>query len=305
MAISHVSDNIVVGEQDDFSTVAADFNEIAGYVESFSYNEVENLDKFASVGSGAKYSNIEEQLYYVEGTLTTKATKSSLGFMIKAVLGNYEVTDGKYSAEVDTGSKSYWTIKAQHNDTQVAVITGVVFTNFQFEVSVDGYLVLTADYIAQKCDIETEVIDGTVPEDDVYVWLDCKGQVGSDNFVANTFSISGDWNVDATEGRGIQTAGTGERRLLKDVIRHRCNVSGSVDYRVNGDLDVFGYADNVTAQDVVLTASRGADNEHTFTLEKCKLDNKEQEVNNEDSIKEGSFDIEGLNIKITGDVENE
>jgi len=301
MAISHVSDNIVVGEQNDFPTKAETFDEVVGYVESFSYNEVENLDKFASVGSGAKYSNIEEQLYYVEGTLTTKATKSSLPFMLKAVLGNYSVDNGTYTAEIDKGNKSYWTVKAQHNDTQVAVITGVVFTNFQFEVSVDGYLVLTADYIGQKCSIETESIDGTVPEDDVYVWLDCNGKVGSDEFVANTFSVSGDWNVDATEGRGIQTASDGERRLLKDVIRHRCNVSGSVDYRVNGDLNIFGYSDNITSQDVVLTASRGSENTHTFTLENCKLDNKEQDVNNEDSIKEGSFDIEGINIIVEGD----
>lgn len=300
MVISNVSDKVAVGLQSDISTIATTTDLLMGKIESLTYQEIESLDKFASVGDDSTYGDIEEQLYYVEGVLTTKLTKNSVENVLEACLGEKTSATGTYTFEVKNNSTKYYTFKARHNSTQYAEITGAVVNSFTLEVSTEGYAVATLNYNARKLELKTGSVSQTQDTSKVFTYLDCNGKYNTTDFVISTFSISGDWNVDMTEGRGIQIEGT-DRRLVGDIIRHRCNVTASVDYRVDSSFLTFGYEDEKGFVDIDLILNRGTSNQHTFTLLNCKTDNREQSVTNEDSIKEGSFDVEAKSMQVVGD----
>lgn len=300
MAISHVTDKLVAGEESTFGTAPGTFTLNWGDVQSFSYTENNSVEALGAVGSGHTAQRTEAGLYNVTGTLTTRLSKSSIENLAKATVGDVTVTTGDYSVATSTDAPSF-TIKAQHNTTEVAVINGLVFTSFSFEASTDGYLVLNADYVAQKLDLSTETITPVLASDDIFSWLDVSGTWRSVDINATSYTISGDWNVSPEEGRGLETITTGTRRLIKRVIRNNLNISADVDYRLDDTFKPLGYEDEPTSGSLVLTASRGTDNEHIFTITNALENENEASNDSEGTVKEGSLNVVGTDLTIAGD----
>ena len=299
MAISNVSNEVVFGEESTYGTLASTFTEQFGAIESFSYTEVETIEQIGSVGSGHNPLRNEAGLYSVTGTLVTKPTKAALPRLLELFFGTrVDATDYTITDSIDVTSIS---AKAQHSLTQTAQITGIVFTTISIDASKDGFATISMDYIGQKLTVATETVSYTQPTESLFSWLDIFGTYNSNSVEANTWTITGDWGIDAGQGRGIESVAAGSRRLIQRVIKNNLVLGGNVDLVVQ-DTNEMGYEDEKTDRTMVLTMSRGTDNTHVFTLTGCQLDNKASEQTPEDGIKNFTADFVALDISITGDL---
>lgn len=302
MAISHITDKLVAGEEGTYGTLAPTFTLNWGDVQSFSYDENENASAEGSVGTGHTNSRVEPGLYYVTGTLTTRGTKSSIENLLKALMGDVSVVTGTYTATTSPTVTSY-TVKAQHNSTQVALITGLVFTNFTIEASTDGYLVLNGDYLAQKLELNAETITPVIPSDDIFAWLDVCGKWRTTNINATSYTVTGDWAVTPEEGRGLECVTVGNRRLIQRVIRNTLDVSADVDFRIDDTFEVRGYTDEKTSGTLELIFSRGTDNEHTISVTNAIESETSANLDREATVKEGSISLIGTDVSVVGNAQ--
>jgi len=301
MVHSKIVDEVVAGNETTYGTLASTFTLALGAIESFSYTENENVQPINGVGNGWTPIKNEDGLYHVSGSLVSKPTKSSLPVLLEYFFGNrVDATD--YTVIDSTTIKSM-SFKAQHTPTQTVQITGAVFTNINIEASKDGFLVISLDYIAKKLTVATETVTYTQPTDSVFMWVDTYGTWGGSAVKANAWTITGDWNIDPNDGRGLESVAAGERRLIQRVIKNNLTLGGSADLLVDGAISELGYADERTDKTLVFTVSRGTDNQHDFTLSGCRTNNKSSDEGSEAGIKNLTFDIaSALDISIAGDL---
>ena len=300
MVISNISNQINIGEQSNFTTEASSYDKNFGFIQSFSYSENETIEQVGAVGGGMFFNRNEPGVYSVTGTLVTRVTKSTLPNVLKSFFGNYSDDGTDYTVIPDKTVMSY-SVKAQHTLTEVAKITGLVFTNLTIDASKDGFMELSLDYFARKLDIVSETLTTTLPSDAMFSWLDIFGTYDSNAIKANNYSLSFDWNMDANDGRGLENVSAGERRLIQRAIKNNLTVSGSFEALIENSNEL-GYADEKTDKILVLTSSRGTDNAHTITLTGCQLDNKDSELNSDTGMKTISADILAREVTITGDL---
>ena len=192
MVISHVSDEVVFGEETTYGTLASTFTEQLGAIESFSYTEIEAFEQIGSVGSGHTPIKNEPGLYSVTGTLVTKPTKSSLPRLLELFFGNrVDATDYTITDDLTITSLS---AKAQHTTTETVQITGLVFTTINIEATQDGFLTISMDYLAKKLAVATETVSYTQPTDSCFSYLDTSGTYNSNAVKANA-CLDRDWET--------------------------------------------------------------------------------------------------------------
>lgn len=303
MVISHITDKVIAGRESSYGTAATTLNSNWGLIESFSYTEEENIEQIGAVGGGHTYQRNEPGIYNVSGTLKTKITKTSLPEVLEAFFGSRTDTT-VYSIVPNPNTIISYTVEADFDGTNKAQITGLVFTTCEIDASKDGFLTLSCDYVAQLVTISAGTITQTVTTEAPLSWLDVSGTYNGLNLKGNSFTISYDWNIDANDGRGLETVTTGQRRLIQRVVKNNLTVSGNLDVLVEAGVTntLMGYADELTEASLVLTASRGTLNSHTFTLTGCVLSNKTIEANAEPGMKNFTADISGRDTSVSGDL---
>lgn len=301
MGISHVTDKALFDEESTYGQepgayVADNFGQIV----SFSYTEVENIEQQTPVGGGFVALRNEPKLYYVTGQLVTKVTKGSIMNLLMATLGDVTDDGTDYTATHSLDSHSYF-IKAELTPTKIVRIGGLVFKNLSIEITKAGDMTFTMDYVAQKLDSITATITQTVNNESIFTGLDGAITWGGNPHVFNILTLTSDWNIADDEGRGVETVGVGSRRLIQRVVKHNLTVSGSVDMEIDDNADIT-YKDEKTDKTLIMTISRGTDNEHVFTMTGGLLNNKTQDFNRDNAVKNLTADLVGFNYSVTGDM---
>eukprot|EP00918_Siedleckia_nematoides_P057635 GHVU01125659.1.p1 GENE.GHVU01125659.1~~GHVU01125659.1.p1 ORF type:complete len:301 (+),score=26.65 GHVU01125659.1:1080-1982(+) len=297
--ISHISDKVLFGEEVTFGTLSGTMTKDFGVVESVSATENENTERIGGINSGHKTSKFADGLYYVTGTLETLATKDSLPNLLEAFFGSRsDSTD--YTITSTTSRKSY-SLQLEYTSGTYIQLVGVVFKTINLDVAKDGNLSVSMDYVGKKLTEETGTLTVTDNTDKIFKYLDVSMTYAGTSLVTNSMNISGDWNIDDTEGRGIESVAAGERRLIQRVVSHALNLSGSFEVEVKTNFEV-GYEDERTDKALLLTVSRETDNEHIFNLGECRLTSKDFLGNTENSrrLMVGNYEAKG--ITITGDL---
>lgn len=301
MVLSNTTNQVVGGIESTYGTLASTFTTLLGAIESFSFNESESIEAVGAVGSGSLPLKNEPGIYLVSGTLVTKPTKTSLPVLLQLFFGNRVDSTDYTITENDTSIDSL-SFKSQYTTTETVQITGAVFTNLNIDMSKDGFLVISLDYIAQKLLVATETVTYTQPTDSCFSWLDICGTYDGNEFKANSITMTADWNIDANEGRGLECVTSGERRLIQRVIKNNLTLGGNIDVNIENSNEL-GYEDEKTDKTLAVTISRGTDNEHVFTYTGTQLDNKNSEATAENGIKNLTADIvSGLGLSFTGDL---
>ena len=307
MVVSQVCNEITKSREAVYGDATATTEADWGYIESFSYTEEETVEQIGTVGGGATFQRNEPGLYKVTGTLTTKVTKASLPELLEGFFGGRtDTTD--YAISHDEKTIISYVVQAQHSravggigSDQIATISGLVFTTLNIDAAKDGFMIVSCDFLAQKLVMSAGTISTTLPTESLYSWLDISGSYGGTALKANSYSLNLDWNVDPNDGRGLESVSAGSRRLIQRVIKNTLLVSGSIDVKIEDALE-FGYEDEKTDQTLVLTTSRGTDNEHTFTVTGCDLDNKSSEMTAEAGVKNFTADVLGRDMTAAGDL---
>jgi len=299
MVISHISEEIQVGEETSYGTEASSYDKNFGYIQSFSYSENEAIEQVGSVGSGFTFQKNEPGIYSVTGSLVTRVSKTTLPIALKAFFGELSSGAEDYTINPVKEVISH-SVKAQHSTTELVTLTGVVFTNLSIDASKDGFMELSLDYFAKKLIVSTATITTTLPSDSMFSWLDISGSYDGNNIKANNFNLTFDWNMDANDGRGLESVSAGERRLIQRAVKNNLTISGNFEALIE-NTNELGYTDEKTEKTLILTSSRGTDNEHVFTLSGCDLDNKNTEMSSEAGMKTISADILARSVVFTGD----
>lgn len=299
---SNILNEVVLGEESTYGTAPGTFTEAFGAIESFSYTENESIEEIGAIGSGATPLTHEPGLYWVSGQLVTRPTKSSLPVILKAVLGaRVDATD--YTITDDAATVLSYAARVHYNAANIGEITGLVFTNATLDVAKDGQMTLSLDYIAKKLEIKAGSASYTQPTDSIFTWLDVCGSYGGVNFIGNNISVTWDWNISESEGRGLECQVAGQRRLIQRVTKNNLSLSGSIDVDIDGTFQELGYVDDPTKKNLVVTMERGTDNQHVLTLTNCLLDNKSVEATTDNGIKNMTADVAGAtDISIAGDL---
>ena len=301
MVQSNISNQVVFGDESTYGTLSSAFTLLMGAVDTFSWNESESTEPIGSLGSGSLPLKNEPGLYLVTGTLVTRPTKSSLPVLLDYFFGDRTDVDDYTIVNDDTTIKSI-SVKAQHTATDTVQITGLVFTNLSIDMAKDGIMSLSMDYIAKKLITATETVTYTQPTDACFTWLDISGTYGGNAFKGNSVVMTADWNIDANDGRGLETVGAGERRLIQRVVKNNLTLGGNFDVVIENTNEI-GYEDEKTDQTLIVTVSRGTDNAHTFTYTGTQLDNKNFEATHENGVKNFTADIVGgLTVSMAGDL---
>ena len=301
MVQSNISNQVVGGNESAYGTLASTFDLLMGAIDTFSWNEAESIESTGAVGSGPLPLKNEPGLYLVTGTLVTRPTKTSLPVLLELFFGSRTDVDD-YSITEDADVVKSISVKAQHTATDTVQITGLVFTNLSIDMAKDGLLSLSMDYIAKKLITATETVSYTQPTDSCFSWLDISGTYDGNAFKGNSVTMTADWNIDANDGRGLETVSVGERRLIQRVLKNNLTLGGNFDLLIENTNEI-GYTDEKVDKTLIVTVARGTDNEHTFTYTGTQLDNKNFEATHEDGIKNFTADIVGgLGVTMAGDL---
>jgi hypothetical protein len=251
------------------------------------------------LNAGHLSAKFEDGLYWANVSIETRATKASLPVLIKACLGTVaEATD--YTATSSTTLNSY-SIKVSYLADKVLLINGFAVKDFSINAAKGESVSITLNGIARKVAKSTETIAPTTNTDNIFSWLDCKATIAGNAHVLNSFTINGNWNVSDDEGRGIEAVSAGERRLIRTVIKHKFDVSGSYDIEVSDNGEI-GYADERTNEAIVFTISRGTDNEHVFTMSNTRSGTRDYDANIDNSKRMVGYNFEALDLGVTGDM---
>lgn len=302
MAISHVSDKADFNVESTYGTDPGSYGGLAsGIIQKFSFQEVENMRKIGDLNNGHKYLKNEPGFYYVQGTLETLPTKSSLPALLEAFFGGRtDVTD--YTITSDSDTINSYTARASYIDGTHVVITGLVFTTLKIDVAKDGDLVFSMDYIAQKLTPTAGSISPSVTSEDQFTDMDLYGAYGGNNLIMDTFSATFDWKIDPRQGRGMESVASGSRRLISRVIKNRIEITGSVEAELDDDHFSLGYEDEKTDSTLALNYSRGTDNAHAINFTGVQRDNPEVGLENSDDVRKISVDFSALDFSATGDL---
>lgn len=301
VCISNVGNKYIAAEESTFGTTPAPFTSVdLGHVQKITIDEEENVEKMGSLNSGHLSAAFEDGLYWANVSIETKVSKASFPNLLKFVLGTYSDDATDYTITSSNSSNSL-SLKANYLATNVLLINGLVCKDFELSAAKDETVTMTINCIAKKVSKSVETLTVTTNTDDKFSWLDLSATVGGNATVLNTFSLTGNWNVTDNEGRGIEAVGAGERRLIQCVLQHRLDLSGSYEAEMDDNLGI-GYEDERSNEAIVVTLSRGSDNDHVFTMATTRSFGRNVDHNIDNTKKIVSYDYEALDVSIVGDL---
>lgn len=301
VAISNVGNKYIVAEESTYATTPSPFTSVDwGHIQKITVKEEENMMKMSSINSGHLSSVFEDGLYWANVTIETRTSKASLPNLLKFMLGGRsDATD--YTITSDPSTLRSASMKFFYQTTKCGLINGLVCKDWEITAAKGETLSVTLNCIAQKISKTTETLSVTTNTSTQFSWLDTAVTIGGTAYVLNNFTITGNWNVTDDEGRGIEAKSAGSRRLLSTVIKHRLDISGSYEVEVD-DNQEFGYSDERTNGALVMTVSRSTDNEHVFTITDSRSMSRGIDMTTENTKKVVTYDFEGLDLGITGDL---
>lgn len=305
VCISNVGNKYIVAEETAFGTTPSPFTSVDwGHIQSISINEEENVEKMSSLNSGHLSALFEDGLYWVNLSIETRVSKASLPNLLKFCMGSYSDDGTDYTITTTNASNSV-SLKVNYYNSggtdKVGLINGMVCKDFEISAAKDETVSVTINCLAKKLSQADESLSVTTNTDTPFSWLDTSVTVGGNAYVLESFSLSGNWNVTDNEGRGIESVGAGDRRLIQCVLQHRLDLSGSYEAGVDTNQE-FGYTEDRSDEAIVVTLSRGTDNDHVFTMSNTRSFGRDYEHNIENSKKVVSYDYEALDVGVTGDL---
>lgn len=290
-----------MAEESSFGETPTPFTPVDfGHIQKITIAEEESTEKMSSLNSGHLSAIFEDGLYWVNLTIETKLSKASLPNLLKFTLGKYEDDGTDYTVSSDPVSNSN-SLKVNYLSDKIGLINGIVCKDFEITASKGESVTMTINCIAKKLSKATETLTVSTNVDKMFSWLDTSISVGAVPYVLNSFSLSGNWNVTDDEGRGIEAVAAGERRLIQCVLKHRLDLNGSYESEVN-DSQEFGYTEDRTDEEIIVTLSRGTDNAHVFTMPKTRSFSREYDHSMDNSKKVISYDYEALDVSVVGDL---
>lgn len=301
VAISNVGNKYVTAIESVYGTTPSPFTSIDwGHIQKITIGEEENLEKLSSLNSGHLAAKFEDGLYWANVSVETRVTKAALPKLLTACMGSYSDDGTDYTMATSLTLNSY-SLKVSYLSDKVLLINGLAVKDFSIACSKGESMVITLNCIAMKVAKSTETISPSTNTDSIFSWLDCYATIAGNAHVLQNFTINGNWNVTDDEGRGIEQVSAVERRLIRTVIKHRFDCSGSYEIEIS-DNGEFGYADERSDEAIVFTASRGTDNAHVFTMSNTRSSGRDYEAGIDNTQRTVSYDFEALDLAVTGDL---
>ena len=298
--ISNVGNKYIVASETVYGTTPAPFTSIDwGQIQKITVTEEENTEKLTSLNAGHLSALFEDGLYWASVSIETRVSKAALPELLEFALGGRaDDTDYTITSSPDSNSVS---LKFFYQGTKIGLINGMVCKDFEITAAKDETVIMTLNCIAMKLSKATETLSVSTNTDTPFSWLDTEITIGGTAYVLNNFSMTGNWNVTDNEGRGIESVEAGSRRLITCVLQHRLDLSGSYEAEVS-DTQEFGYTDDRADEAVVVTLSRGTDNEHVFTMSNTRSFSRTSDMSMDNSKKVISYDYEALDVGVAGDL---
>ena len=304
--ISNINNKYLIAKEDTFGTIPGTITQLDfGYVQTISIEEDDTVEEVSAINTLHTLAGLEDDLYNLSGSITTKVSNASLSKLLEALCGKIEEdtpTTGQYTittSAITTADLSYF-MKFNTTTGNILEMTGIHFTGGEVSVERDGSIEMTLEYKAKKLSPKTEELDPETPVGKMLRGLDASVTYNGNTTILDDFSFSIDWNVDEADSRGIESVDAGERRQIQRIIRNQINLTGSFTSHMDDNIDV-GYVDDRSTVPIVLTLSRG-DYTHTFTISSSKTTTRSRELGTGEGKKTISCDYIGTNISVEGDL---
>lgn len=302
--ISNVGNRYIFGEESTYGTLPGVITQLdLGHVQSISVDEDESTEEINSMNSGHTVFDFSDDLYNLSGQIVTKITKSSLPVLLKALFGAYADTSlDTYTITTDpvcSDDLSYY-MKFNTTTGKTKQMLGICFTAGDFNFEKDGSGEATLSYQAQVLNAATEALSPSTNTGTLFRGLDASVTYDGNATILENFTFNLDWNFDIGDSRGIEVAHANGRRVIKRVIRNNLTLTGSFESQMDDNIDT-GYVDERTGVPIILTLSRGTDNEHTFTFSTARTNTRSRELNNDNNTKKISCDFQAVDVTVVGD----
>ena len=302
VTISNINNKYLCALEETYGTTPSPFTSVDwGHIQTISISEDDNVEKNRGINSGHTASTFEDGLYNCNVSITTRITKSSLPALMEMCLGDKTDDGTDYTVVSDNTKSISYSLKTAYTTGKIALINGLSVKDFDLSGAKGDMISLTINCIAKKASVATEALSIVTNTSEIFKDLDMSVTIGGDNFILNNFNIAGNWNVTDDEGRGIEAVSATERRLIQRVIKHGFDVSGSYEAEID-DNGEMGYTEERSNKAIVLTISRGADNEHVFTMANTRSSGRGNELSTENSKRIMSYDYEALDVGLVGDL---
>lgn len=307
--ISNINNKYEIAKEDSFGDGAESPTQLDfGYVQTISVEEDDNVEEVSAINTLHTLADLDDDLYNLSGSITTKISTPSLSNLLEALCG--DITEdspsaGKYTISTDaiTSDELSYFMKFNTTDGNILEMTGICFTGGEISVERDGSIEMTLEYQAKKLSSSEEALDPDTAVGKLLRGLDAKVTYDGNPTILEDFSFSIDWNFDEADSRGIESVGAGERRQIQRVIRNQMNLTGSFTSHMDDNIDV-GYVDDRDKVNIVLTLSRG-DYSHEFTISSSKTTTRSRELETGDGKKTISCDYIGSDLAVEGDLYSE
>jgi hypothetical protein len=303
--ISNVKNKYLIAKEETFGEIPASPTELDfGYVQTISISEDETTEEVSSINTEHTLADLDDDLYNVSGSITTKISQPSLPNLLEALFGKLtedSPEEGKYSVTTDpiTSSDLSYFMKFNTETGKTMEVTGLGITGGELEVTRDGSVEINLDFVARKLSPGTENLSPETNVGSLFRGLDAVVTYGGDNTRLEDFSLSLDWNYDEADSRGIED--TTDRRLIERIIRNQLSLSGSFTSHMDDNIDT-GYVSERSGVSIVLTLSRGTSNEHEFTINTAKTTVRSRDLETGDGKKVLSCDFLGIDVTAQGDI---
>lgn len=303
--ISNVGNRYIIGKESTYGTLpgaitALDF----GHVQSISVDEDETSEEISSMNSGHTAFDFSDDLYNVSGQIVTKITKAALPEVLEALCGATALTSvDQYTITTDPVSSddlSYY-MKFNTQAGKTMHMLGIAFTAGEITVEKDGSIEMTLTYQAQILSPQTEALSPSTNVGALFRGLDATVSYDGNTTILDNFTLTLDWNLDLGDSRGIEAAHANGRRVIKRVIRNNLTLGGSFESQMDANIDT-GYEGERTGVEIILLLSRGADNDHTFTISTARTSTRSRELNNDNTSKKLTCDFVGTDVTVVGDL---
>lgn len=303
--LSNVGNRYIIAEEATYGTIPAPFTALDfGHIQTISVNEDDSVEEVNSMNSGHTLLDLDDDLYDLSGTIVTKCTKASLPVLLKALFGDFtDNLDDTYTiitAPVSSDDLSY-SMKFNSTTGKIKLMKGIGFTGGEITINKDDSVEISLNYQAQILTPATESLSVSTNVGDVFRGLDGIVTYDGVSTIMDNFTMSLDWNVEPSDGRGIEAAHANGRRVINRIVRHNLTLSGTFESEMDDEIDT-GYVDERSNVPIVLALSRGVDNLHTFTIAASRTTTRARDLDNENTTKKISGDFTGIDVAVDGDL---
>ena len=303
--LSNVGNRYIIAKESTYGTTPSPFTALDfGHIQTISVAEDDTVENIESMNSGHTLLDLDDDLYNLSGTITTKCTKASMSVLLEALCGDLtDNGDGTYTIITDPVSSDTLSYAMKFNTTtgKIKLMRGIGFTGGEITVNKDASVDISLNYTAQVLTVASESLSPSTNIGDVFRGLDGAVTIDGNASILDAFTISMDWNVAPEDGRGIEVPHANGRRVINRIVRHNLSLTGSFDSEQDDDVD-SGYVDERSNVPIVLTLSRGASNAHVFTIAAARTTTRSRDLNNDNTTKKITCDYTGLDIVIDGDL---